>query len=241
MTEFVVSVYEEGEVIGAEVKVSSGETIESIEILDAEGLNAVQEMIQNIVDNYASKTYLSNTLENPGLDTTINSTKLGGHDPSYYATATHEHDYAPVSHADTTGQYGVATDSSYGHVKTINGLSDNSYVSGRSLAAYQGKVLDDKITAVKNEVEARGGFFVHDTIIQKGQTLTIYCYNADGSFMPVGTTVSLILNNQKYDFNVSATGQVSMPINLQENQNYPFLIYKANNTKIFSSGFINVW
>ena len=35
MTEFIVSVYEEGDVIGAEVKVSSGDTIESIEIVDA--------------------------------------------------------------------------------------------------------------------------------------------------------------------------------------------------------------
>lgn len=153
MTEFIVSVYEEGDIVGAEVKVTSNGTTESIEIVDAEDLNGLLTMIQNVSANYASKTYLDTTLANADLSKTINATKLDGHPSSYFATTQHEHNYAPISHSDTTGQYGVGNDTAYGHVKTINGLSDNTYVSGRALSSYQGKVLDDKTTAVKMKLK----------------------------------------------------------------------------------------
>lgn len=52
---------------------------------------------------------------------------------------------APKSHASSANTYGVGTTSNYGHVKTINGLTQASHVDGTALSAYQGKVLDDKI------------------------------------------------------------------------------------------------
>lgn len=239
MTEFVVSVYEEGDVIGAEVKVSSGDTIESIEIVDAEDLNTLQQSIQNIINNYASKTYLDTTLANNDLSKTINATKLDGHTSNYYATATHEHQYAPISHSDTTGQYGVATDTSYGHVKTINGLTDNSYVSGRALSSYQGKLLDDKTTTIKNEVEARGGFFIYDCSVQRGTQMVIKAYNADGTPMANGTRLIVILKTTRLVKTVQ-NGQVSETINLEPGI-YDFIVHKEADTKSNETGKFIVW
>ena len=216
MTEFIVSVYEEGDIVGAEVKVSSGDSIDTIEIVDAEDLNALLTMIQNVSANYASKTYLDTTLANADLSKTINATKFDGHPSNYFATTQHEHNYAPISHSDTTGQYGIGTDSSYGHVKTINALTDNSYVSGRALSSYQGKLLNDKITATdakadatQTETRQRGPYFLHDAVIQKGSTLVIECYNSDGSSFADGTTVNFRINGTTYPLTVT-DGKISM-------------------------------
>ncbi len=53
---------------------------------------------------------------------------------------------APNSHASAATTYGVGTTANYGHVKTINDLNQASHVDGLALSAYQGKVLDDKIS-----------------------------------------------------------------------------------------------
>lgn len=52
---------------------------------------------------------------------------------------------APNSHASSGTTYGIGTTANYGHVKTINGLTQASHVDGTALSAYQGKVLDEKI------------------------------------------------------------------------------------------------
>lgn len=53
---------------------------------------------------------------------------------------------APKSHASSANTYGVGTTANYGHCKTINNLTQSSHVNGNALSAYQGKVLDDKIS-----------------------------------------------------------------------------------------------
>lgn len=58
----------------------------------------------------------------------------------------------PTSHASSANTYGLGSTSNYGHVKTINGLTQSSHVDGTALSAYQGKVLNDKITALTNKV-----------------------------------------------------------------------------------------
>ena len=55
---------------------------------------------------------------------------------------------APTSHASSATTYGVGTTANYGHVKVINGLTQSDYANGEALAAYQGKVLNDKISAI---------------------------------------------------------------------------------------------
>lgn len=54
---------------------------------------------------------------------------------------------APKSHASSATTYGVGTTTNYGHVKTINGLTQSSHSNGTALSAYQGKVLKDAIDA----------------------------------------------------------------------------------------------
>ncbi len=55
---------------------------------------------------------------------------------------------APINHASTSNTYGLGTAANFGHVKTINGLTQASHIDGTALSAYQGKVLDDKINAL---------------------------------------------------------------------------------------------
>ena len=54
---------------------------------------------------------------------------------------------APTSHASSNNTYGLGTTSNYGHVKTINGLTQSSHSDGTALSAYQGKLLKDAIDA----------------------------------------------------------------------------------------------
>lgn len=54
---------------------------------------------------------------------------------------------APTSHASSANTYGLGSTSNYGHVKTINGLTQSSHSNGTALSAYQGKVLKDAIDA----------------------------------------------------------------------------------------------
>lgn len=54
---------------------------------------------------------------------------------------------APTSHASSSSTYGLGTTSNYGHVKTVNGLTQSSHSDGTALSAYQGKLLKDAIDA----------------------------------------------------------------------------------------------
>lgn len=54
---------------------------------------------------------------------------------------------APTSHASSSSTYGLGSTSNYGHVKTVNGLTQSSHSDGTALSAYQGKVLKDAIDA----------------------------------------------------------------------------------------------
>lgn len=88
----------------------------------------------NGIESEANKTVvdsaLSSTSENPVQNKIIN-TALSGK--------------APTSHASSATTYGVGTTTNYGHVKTINGLTQASHQNGTALSAYQGKVLKDLI------------------------------------------------------------------------------------------------
>lgn len=48
---------------------------------------------------------------------------------------------APIAHSSTESTYGLGSTSKYGHVKTINGLTQNSHADGTALSAYQGYLL----------------------------------------------------------------------------------------------------
>ncbi len=55
---------------------------------------------------------------------------------------------APINHVSTGTSYGIGTTTSYGHVKIINDLTHSSFVNGEALSAYQGKLLNDKISSL---------------------------------------------------------------------------------------------
>ena len=54
---------------------------------------------------------------------------------------------APTSHSSTDSTYGLGTTANYGHVKTINALTQSSHQVGTALSAYQGYVLNSNKAA----------------------------------------------------------------------------------------------
>lgn len=52
---------------------------------------------------------------------------------------------APTSHSSTASTYGLGTTSNYGHVKTIDNLTQSSNANGLALSAHQGYVLNRRI------------------------------------------------------------------------------------------------
>lgn len=79
--------------------------------------------------------------------TSWNSTTSDEKVPSEKLTKTGLDAKAPTSHASSSSTYGLGTTTSYGHVKTINGLTQSSHSNGTALSAYQGKVLKGLIDA----------------------------------------------------------------------------------------------
>ncbi|MBA4699236.1 MAG: phage tail protein [Ruminococcus sp.] len=63
---------------------------------------------------------------------------------------------APNNHASTGTGYGVGTTANYGHVKTRNDVNASSYVAGEALSAYQGYVVNNKITSLCSSVVTKG-------------------------------------------------------------------------------------
>ena len=61
---------------------------------------------------------------------------------------------APTNHASTATTYGLGTTTNYGHVKTVNALTQSTHQDGTALSAYQGKVLNDKVTTLTNNFNA---------------------------------------------------------------------------------------
>ena len=93
------------------------------------------------------------------------------------AKSDHTHsNYAPTSHASSGTTYGVGTTSNYGHCKVINNLTESSFTNGEALAAYQGKLLNDKINNLTNEIDdecAKGGH-LNNPSSSKYKALNIY-------------------------------------------------------------------
>ncbi len=57
---------------------------------------------------------------------------------------------APNNHASSATTYGLGTQSNYGHNKLVNNLTTTSYQDGLALAAYQGKLLNDKVITAQS-------------------------------------------------------------------------------------------
>ena len=91
---------------------------------------------------------------------------------------------APTSHASSSSTYGLGSTSNYGHVKTINGLTQSSHSDGTALSAYQGKLLKDAIDAKPDSSD----------IPTKTSDLT-----NDSNYISTSTTSGLIKNDGTID------------------------------------------
>lgn len=97
------------------------------------------------IEAQANKTVVDSALSTASSNPVQNS-----------AVATAINGKAPTSHASATNTYGLGTASNYGHVKTINELTQSSHVDGTALSAYQGKVLNDAISNKVDKISGKG-------------------------------------------------------------------------------------
>lgn len=138
-----MTLYDLGEVVGADgAKGDTGNGISSITktgtsgkvdtytITFTDGTSTTFQVTNGSDASVTVDSALSSTSVNPVQNKVINTALAGK---------------APTSHASSDSAYGLGSTSSYGHVKTINGLTQASHSNGLALAAYQGKVLKDLI------------------------------------------------------------------------------------------------
>ena len=146
----------------------------------------------------------------------------------------------PTSHAVNANTYGLGTTGVYGHVKTINGLTQSSHSDGLALSAYQGKVLNDNITNA-SRIKLRFGTSNSTTSyasnpmsisIVKGNTLYISCVNYAGTAM--GGKVIIEVSNALYERTLS-NGVCGIAINLNAGS-YILKAYYHNNAEFIASG-----
>ena len=102
MVDFKTRIFTESDndIIGAEVIVFSdqGTRIGSIEIANAEDLNALREELEVIDETYFDETRLNTVLANSQESTTINATAISGYSSSDLAKVSQLSDYALASH-----------------------------------------------------------------------------------------------------------------------------------------------
>ncbi len=105
---------------------------------------ATKKYVDDSISNAGGGDMMRATYDTDGSGVVDNAEKLGGNEPSYYASAAEVSDKAPTSHASSGTTYGVGTASNYGHLKLADNLSTTS-ASGIALSAKQGKILNEKI------------------------------------------------------------------------------------------------
>ena len=85
--------------------------------------------------------------------TAANAAKLGGQDPSYYATKHYVDSRSPVSHESTETTYGTGSETKYGHVKLSDAVDSESDMSS-GIAASPKAVKDVYDIASKGVADA---------------------------------------------------------------------------------------
>lgn len=127
-----------------------GDVVDTLLITTESTYNDLVKQIEGIDEKYLDRTDVLNILQNTTNEiVAINATTLNGQSADFYAKNNHNHDtvYAPKNHVDLPGNEGVL-----GHAKIINNVSRDSFVPGEALAAYQGKLLSDRINTVSSAV-----------------------------------------------------------------------------------------
>ena len=99
---------------------------------------------------------------------------------------------APTSHASSASTYGLGTTANYGHVKTINDLTQSSHSNGAALSAYQGYVLKQAVDGKANSSHTHTVSNITDfpTIPTKTSDLT-----NDSGFITSAAIVDMLTSN----------------------------------------------
>lgn len=131
-------------------------------------LTASRALVSNSSGKVAVSAVTSTELDYLDGVTSNIQTQLNGK-----ATTTQVNAKAPTNHASTATTYGVGTINNYGHLKIANNLSTSSFDANApvALSAYQGKLLNDKITTLTNKVPTfsiTGDASVNDVAITYG-------------------------------------------------------------------------
>lgn len=139
--------------VGADLVIYSdtGDVIDTLLITTQGQFNELVSRLDGIDQQYLDLNELKQYLQNTGnTEITINATKLNGLTVDDFARQNHNHDglYARINHADSQVNYGVGAPDKYGHNKVIDNCNQTAYRPGESLSAYQGKLLNDRISSV---------------------------------------------------------------------------------------------
>ena len=134
--------YEKTEV---DTKLSNKVDKETGKGLSTEDYTSTEKTKLTNIENEANKTTVDAALSDSSSNPVRNS-----------AVTTAINGKAPTSHASSSNTYGLGTTTDYGHVKTINGLTQGSHTNGTALSAYQGKVLNDAIGGKVDKVAGKG-------------------------------------------------------------------------------------
>ena len=157
----VTSRDDEGHIIGADVNFydDSGDVVHRVVICEEQQLQDLTDKINALDHAYVRPEQLSTILENTAEDTVINATKLNDLNSAAFALREHAHNqYCEKNHASTANTYGLGDGSKYGHVKTRNNLSATQFISGEALSAYQGALLNGRVSSLEAN---------HDDLVEK--------------------------------------------------------------------------
>lgn len=150
----VTSRDDEGHIIGADVNFydDSGNRVHKVVICEEQQLQELVDIIESLDTAFVRPAELMAILENTGESTVINATKLNDLNSGDFAVRDHTHNtYCEKNHASSANTYGLGDGSKYGHVKTRNNLTATGFISGEALSAYQGALLNQRVSTLENK------------------------------------------------------------------------------------------
>lgn len=233
----VTSIDDEGHIIGADVNFydDSGNIVHRVVICEEQQLQELSDKVDNLDTSYVKPDELISILENTAENTVINATKLNDLNSGSFALRDHTHNnFAEKDHASSSNNYGLGDSSKYGHVKTRNNLTATSFISGEALSAYQGALLNNRVSNLENSQSDLSEKYYRNSMrikmgrwsdsqgedsarIQLGQGdgvyAKLYCDKPDYNF--ANKEVVLVINNIPYTRTTDNNGKTGkLNINL---------------------------
>ena len=130
------------------------DVIDTITICDENEITELVRQINELNNTFIDKTELVNALSNSHQDTVINATLLNGLSSDKYLKVAEKDSmtFYPKIHASTNTNYGVGSNSEYGHNKVIDNLNRERYIDGEALSAHQGYELNERLSDLESNI-----------------------------------------------------------------------------------------